>query len=89
MTDLWFPVVTVALGFVVGLLSFDLVNRKYAMHQLKEAKKELTDSASKLRGLHNDLSGKIMELEEKVAAHEYQLTARVKPKAPNPWEKPK
>lgn len=88
MNEIFISITYVSMGIVIGALALDWAHRRAAIGEMKQAKQSLQDSAGKLSGLHNELTQKIIELEERVAAHDYQLTARVKPK-PQWGDKPK
>lgn len=83
--EIWQSINAVISGMIIGILLFDWVLRRESAFALAKAREELSESAGKLAVLHNELSQEIIELKDKVAAHEYQLTAKVPPKRPNPF----
>ena len=83
--EIWLAINSVTCGMIIGAVLLDWHNRARAMEQIQMVRVELSDSVGKLNTLHNEISTKIIELQEKVAAHEYQLTAKIAPKRPNPF----
>lgn len=87
--EIWQAINSAIMGMVLGAIWCELWNRGKVMKEVMAARSELSDSVGSLNTLHNELSQKLIELQEKVAAHEYQLTAKVAPKRPpNPFERP-
>ena len=80
--EIWLAINSGMLGAIIAMVMFDWINRTRAMKEIQTARTELSSSVGSLNTLHNELSSKLIELQEKVAAHEYQLTAKVGPKRP-------
>ena len=86
ISDPWLWLINgVVMGFMIGVVTLEWLERRAAVKRVESAEQDLKTAATKLQLLHNDVTTKIMEIEEKVSAHDYQLTARVKPHVPNPF----
>lgn len=86
--DVWLAINSVALGSLAAIVLIDFIHRAVVVRDLKKTKEQLGDSILKLQRLHNESAKEIVEMRDKVAAHDYQLTARITPQRPQaPFER--
>ena len=84
MNDIIIPLIVLAsiVGFLAAWVIFDWNMRRKLSQAYEKANAEIKGNIEKLSGLHNEHSQKMIELDEKVSAHDYQLTQRVRPTKP-------
>lgn len=85
--EVWQTINAIVNGAIIGVLVYDWSIRRRLDVGLRDAREELSSAVSKLHTLHEGVSKKLLEIEERVASHDYQLTAKVAPKRQsNPFD---
>lgn len=69
-------------GAMLAWITIDFATRKSLSNSLENKTQEYQDTMRKLSESHNEMANKMIDLGDKVSAHQYQLTAKVTPKSP-------
>lgn len=69
----------IIIGFIAGLVVWDMRLRAQALKRIEEQEKQLTESARKLSDLHNSAMAANQDLQNKVQSLEQAYRAQVNP----------
>ncbi len=74
--EVWLMVLASLVGACIAVIAMDFMTRNKLIKELDKTKREFSDSIVKINQVHNDLAQKVLEMHDKVNAHDFQLNAR-------------
>ena len=74
--EVMITVLSCLVGVCIAIISGDFLTRRSAIKELRDTKRQFDDTMAKINTVHNELAEKVLDMRDKVAAHEFQLTAR-------------
>ena len=77
--DVTIAALLIATGASIAIQLYDLASRAGIRKRMAEAEHKYLETVRQLNETHNELAKKLLEMHDKVAAHDYQLTARMGP----------
>ena len=81
--DVWLAITHVLIGAIGAVVFYDLGSRGSVLRTLRDNVKEYKKIMADLHNVHNSLSNKVLELEERLAALDLKINASVKQSRPH------
>ena len=76
--EIWFSMLSILIGILSTLVTIDFLSRRAAIKEMTSTKEKLDDIIVNMQSVHNDLAKKVIEIEDRVAQHDFQLNTRIK-----------